>query len=122
VSDTEAQEMQDCIFCKIARHEIPCHIVYEDEDVLAFKDLKPVAPVHILVIPKKHISQITSVTDEDAGIMGKILSAIGKLAEEMAVAEDGFRVVVNQGEKAGQSVFHLHFHMLAGRPMNWPPG
>jgi histidine triad (HIT) family protein len=103
VSDAEAQEMQDCIFCKIARHEIPCHIVYEDEDVLAFKDLKPVAPVHILVIPKKHISQITSVTDEDAGIMGKILSAIGKLAEEMAVAEDGFRVVVNQGEKAGQS-------------------
>ena len=114
--------MQDCIFCKIARHEIPCHIVYEDEDVLAFKDLKPVAPVHILVIPKQHISGVMSVEDEDAGIMGKIFLAIKKLAEEQGVSEDGFRVVVNQGEKAGQSVFHLHFHMLAGRPMNWPPG
>ena len=114
--------MADCIFCKIAGHEIPAQIVYEDEDVLAFKDLKPVAPMHALVIPKKHISGIADAADEDAELMGRILLAAKKLAKESGLAEDGFRVVVNQGEKAGQSVFHLHVHVLAGRPMDWPPG
>ena len=114
--------MTDCIFCKIAGHEIPAQIVYEDEDVLAFKDLKPVAPMHVLVIPKKHISGMADAADEDAELMGRILLAAKKLAKESGLAEDGFRVVVNQGEKAGQSVFHLHVHVLAGRPMDWPPG
>lgn len=114
--------MEECIFCKIARHEIPAGIVYEDDDVVAFKDVNPAAPVHILIIPKKHIPTITAISDEDGPIVGKIMQAINKLADEMGVAEDGFRVVANQGRGAGQSVFHLHFHLLAGRPMNWPPG
>jgi len=114
--------MEDCVFCKIARHEIPAQIVYEDDDVVAFKDLKPVAPLHILVIPKKHVAGIASLADEDAALMGRMLLAVKKLAKETDAAGDGFRVVVNQGEKAGQSVFHVHFHMLAGRPMLWPPG
>lgn len=114
--------MEDCVFCKIARHEIPAGIVYEDDDVVAFKDLKPVAPVHILVIPKKHIATITEMTGEDAPLMGKIMLAVKTLAEENGISNDGFRVVANQGEKAGQSVFHVHFHLLGGRPMSWPPG
>ena len=114
--------MEECIFCKIARHEIPAQIVYEDDEVVAFKDLNPVAPVHILVIPKKHIPTVTSISDEDLPLVGRIMSAVKELAQEMGAAEDGFRAVVNQGRKAGQSVFHLHFHLLAGRPMSWPPG
>jgi histidine triad (HIT) family protein len=114
--------MTDCIFCKIAGHEIPAQIVYEDEYVLAFKDLKPIAPMHVLVIPKKHVSGIADAADEDAELMGRILLAVKELTKDDALAEDGFRVVINQGEKAGQSVFHLHVHVLAGRPMDWPPG
>ena len=114
--------MDDCIFCKIGRHEIPAGIVYEDDDVVAFKDLNQVAPVHVLIIPKKHISMITDMTEEDVPLIGKIMLAAKKLAEEFGVADEGFRVVVNQGRGAGQSVFHMHFHLLAGRPMNWPPG
>jgi histidine triad (HIT) family protein len=114
--------MDDCIFCKIARHEIPAGIVYEDDEVLAFKDLNPVAPVHVLIIPKKHIARITDMAEEDAPLMGKIMLAAKKLADEYGVGDEGFRVVINQGKGAGQSVFHIHFHLLAGRQMNWPPG
>ncbi len=114
--------MDDCIFCKIARHEIPAGIVYEDEDVVAFKDLNPAAPIHVLIIPKKHIARITDLTEEDVPLMGKIMLVAKNLAEEYGVADEGFRVVVNQGRGAGQSVFHVHFHFLAGRPLTWPPG
>jgi len=114
--------MEDCIFCKIARHEIPAGIMYEDDDVVAFNDLNPVAPVHILIIPKKHISKITDMTDGDAPLMGRIMLTAKRLAEQNGVADEGFRVVVNQGRGAGQSVFHIHFHLLAGRPFGWPPG
>ena len=114
--------MTDCIFCKIAGHEIPSQVVYEDEYVLAFKDLKPVAPMHVLVIPKKHVSGIADAGDEDAELMGRILLAVRTLTKDDPLAEDGYRVIINQGEKAGQSVFHLHVHVLAGRPMGWPPG
>jgi histidine triad (HIT) family protein len=114
--------MDDCIFCKIVRHEIPAQIVYEDDDVVAFKDLNPVAPVHILVIPKKHISELKAISDEDRELMGKLMVVIGKLARENSTDDEGFRLVVNQGEQAGQSVFHLHFHLMGGRSFGWPPG
>jgi len=114
--------MEGCIFCKIANREIPSRIAYEDDEVVAFHDLNPVAPVHILIIPKRHISGITSLTDEDKNLIGAILLTAGKLAQEHSVAEGGFRVVANHGRNAGQSVPHLHFHLLGGRPMGWPPG
>ena len=114
--------MEDCIFCKIARHEIPSQVVYEDDDLLAFRDVKPAAPVHVLIIPKKHISMLTELTEEDAGLMGKVMLTAKKLAESLEVSESGFRLVANQGVQAGQSVFHIHFHLLGGRAMSWPPG
>ena len=114
--------MEGCVFCRIARHEIAAEIVYEDENVVAFQDLNPVAPVHILVIPKRHIPGVVSLGEEDAGLVGSIVLAIKKLAQEKSVVQDGFRIVINQGKGAGQSVPHLHFHLLGGRQMDWPPG
>ena len=115
--------MADCIFCKIARKEIPSSLVYEDETVVAFKDLEPQAPVHGLVIPKKHIESLLALTDEDKALVGHIhADVVPQLARELGVAEKGFRVVANTGEEGGQSVKHLHFHLLGGRSMQWPPG
>lgn len=114
--------MEGCIFCKIARHEIPAMVVYEDNEIIAFKDVNPGAPVHALIIPKRHIPGIESLTDADAELVARIMLRIKELAEEMSVAEEGFRVVVNHGKNAGQSVPHLHFHLLGGRSMSWPPG
>jgi histidine triad (HIT) family protein len=114
--------MEDCIFCKIARHEIPAQVVYEDDELLAFKDLNPGAPVHVLIIPKRHIPGVLSLVEGDAGLVGRIILTAGKLAEDASIGESGFRVVVNSGPDAGQSVPHLHFHLLGGRPMGWPPG
>lgn len=115
--------MADCIFCKIARKEIPSSLVYEDETVVAFKDLEPQAPVHVLVIPKKHIESLLALTDEDKALVGHILAdVVPQLARELGVSEKGFRVVANTGEEGGQSVKHLHFHLLGGRSMQWPPG
>lgn len=107
--------MSDCIFCKIVAKQIPSHIVYEDENILAFKDIYPVAPVHILVIPKKHIFNINDITEQDEGMIGKIFVVIKKLAVEMGVASSGFRVVTNSGSDGGQEVDHLHFHLLGGK-------
>jgi len=112
--------MEDCIFCKIISGEIPSTKVYEDEDFFAFKDIAPVAPVHVLVIPKKHIQSIAALTEEDAAIAGKMLYAIQKVAALMGLANDGYRVVFNTGEKAGQSVHHMHAHILGGKEMAWP--
>lgn len=115
--------MADCIFCKIARKEIPSTLVYEDEQVVAFKDLDPQAPVHVLVIPKKHVESILALTAEDKELTAHILAdVIPQLARELGVAEKGFRVVTNTGEEGGQSVKHLHFHLLGGRSLQWPPG
>ena len=115
--------MADCIFCKIAGKEIPSTIVYEDEQVLAFKDLEPQAPVHVLVIPKKHVESVAALQEEDKELAAHILvEVIPKLAKDLGVAEKGFRVVTNTGEEGGQSVKHLHFHLLGGRSMQWPPG
>ena len=113
--------MSDCIFCKIANKEIKSDIVYEDDRVVAFNDINPHAPVHILVIPRKHIVGVAEARDEDAELMGHLQLVAARLAKEKGVAE-GYRIVVNSGPLAGQSVMHLHYHLLGGRRLNWPPG
>lgn len=110
----------ECIFCKIAKKEINSKIAYEDDDVIAFYDLNPVAPTHILIIPKKHIESIKNVNEEDILLLGKINMAAKKIADKLGVSD--FRIVSNSGAKAGQSVFHLHYHFLSGRRFIWPPG
>jgi histidine triad (HIT) family protein len=114
--------MQDCIFCKIANKEIG-KLVYEDELVAAFDDINPQAPVHVLVIPKKHIARISDIEGEDEiMLMGRLLAVANKIAAERGIAKAGYRVVVNCNEGAGQSVWHIHFHLLGGRKLGWPPG
>ena len=110
-------KMEDCIFCKIIKKEIPSEIVYEDEGIIAFKDINPAAPIHILVIPKKHISSIIDMKKEDEAIIGRIYSVINKIAEDIGIKEKGFRVILNCGEDGGQEVKHIHFHLLAGKKL-----
>lgn len=107
----------DCLFCKIIKKEIPSDVVYEDEEVLAFKDIHPAAPVHILVIPKKHISSLVELQEQDIAVVGKIYQVINQIAKEQGFAQKGFRVIVNCGEDGGQEVGHLHFHLLAGKKL-----
>lgn len=114
--------MENCLFCKIASGQIPGNIVYQDEDVVAFKDIHPQAPVHILLISRRHIPSIADVTPEDGPLLGLLFSVAAKLAHKLGVDEGGYRVVTNIGRDAGQSVFHLHFHLLGGREFSWPPG
>ena len=114
--------MSDCLFCKIIAGEIPSDKVYEDEHVFAFRDINPVAPLHVLIIPKQHISMINDVEDDDAITMGRLFVAAKKIIQELGVADDGYRTVMNCGEAAGQTVFHVHMHLLAGRDLTWPPG
>ena len=114
--------MTDCLFCKMAKGEIKPDVVYEDDDVLAFRDLHPQAPTHVLVIPKRHISTINDLNDADAELMGRLFLAAKQVAQQDGVAEDGFRTVMNCNAMAGQSVFHVHLHVLGGRGMMWPPG
>jgi len=114
--------MEDCLFCKIAKGDIPSNKVYEDDIMLAFHDIAPEAPVHVLVIPKKHISSISALEEDDAAIVGAIMLRIKALAEELGIAEDGYRVVANTGKNGGQTVPHLHFHVIGGRNLEWPPG
>ncbi len=113
--------MQDCIFCKIVKKEIPAEIVYENDAVLVFKDIRPAAPVHLLLIPKKHIPTFFDLTEEDAFLMGEINLAAARVAREMGL-ERGFRLISNCNRDAGQLVFHLHYHLMAGRVLHWPPG
>ncbi len=115
-------EQNDTIFGKIIRGEIPSEKVYEDDDVLAFKDVNPAAPVHILVIPKKHIVNAFDAGEEDAQLLGKLMLTAAQVAREQGLEDDGFRLVVNNGAAVGQSVFHLHVHVLGGRAFAWPPG
>ena len=114
--------MSDCLFCKIAAGEIPSNKVYEDEKCLAFYDIDPQAPTHFLVVPKEHIQSVSAVTEESAPVVGHIFAVIAKLSQELGFAGAGYRVVSNIGEAGQQSVPHLHFHVLAGRDMTWPPG
>nr|WP_272908897.1 histidine triad nucleotide-binding protein [Nitrospina gracilis] len=110
------------MFCKIMNGDIPGEKVYDDDNVFAFKDVNPQAPTHILICPKKHMSTILDMDTEDEAVIGSIFSVANTLATEMGLEKSGFRLVLNCGSGAGQSVFHVHFHMLAGRPMKWPPG
>jgi len=114
--------MEDCIFCKIASREIPSKIVYEDEEAVAFEDINPQAPVHILLIPKKHIPNSLSLTEEDKSIVGHLFLIANRIAQDRGIADRGFRLVNNCNAEAGQTVFHFHIHLLGGRIMNWPPG
>ena len=114
--------MSECIFCRIANKEIG-KLIYEDDQIAAFDDLNPQAPVHVLVIPKKHIARISDIREgEDAHLAGQMITVANRIAEERGVARDGYRLVINCNEGAGQSVWHVHLHVLGGRGFNWPPG
>ena len=114
--------MDECIFCKIGAGEIPSKKIYEDDRCVAFYDVAPAAPVHALVIPKQHIDSAAALTESDAALLGHIYAVIADLCRQLGVAENGYRVVTNVGADGGQSVKHLHFHVLAGRSLAWPPG
>lgn len=114
--------MSECLFCKIIAGEIPSDKVYEDESVYAFNDISPEAPVHILIVPKEHISSCNELDEKNAQVVAKIFTVAKKLAEEKGIADKGYRIVNNCGEDGGQSVKHLHFHLLGGRSLAWPPG
>lgn len=114
--------MTDCIFCKIASKEIESDLVYEDEYVVAFKDINPQAPVHVLIVPKEHIPSIMDVNESNAEIIRHIILTAKQLAAKLGIDKAGFRLVNNCGEEGGQTVHHLHFHLLGGRTMTWPPG
>ena len=114
--------MTDCLFCKIRDGDIPADAVYENDDILAFKDVNPQAPTHILIVPRKHIASVNDLEDEDADIMGKMMLAAQDIASFEGVAVNGYRLVVNCNADAGQTVFHIHMHLLGGRNMIWPPG
>ena len=111
-----------CLFCKIVKREIPAKVVLENDHVLAFHDINPGAPKHVLVIPKEHIVSIHEVTRAHAEMLGELMLAGREVAEKLGLGESGYRLVLNTGKDAGQSVFHLHLHVLGGRPMAWPPG
>jgi len=114
--------MENCLFCKIATGAIPSKIAYQDEDVVAFADINPQAPKHILLIPRQHIASIDDLTLNDGPILAKLFITAQKLAHDMGIDESGYRFLTNVGPDAGQSVFHLHFHLLGGRKFGWPPG
>lgn len=111
-----------CVFCKIANNEISSKKVYEDEHILAFHDIAPQAPIHILIIPKRHFSTILEIEENDKELIGHIFLTANNIAKDMGFNEKGFRIVLNCNRDGGQTVFHVHFHLLAGRTMHWPPG
>ncbi|MGB4131132.1 MAG: histidine triad nucleotide-binding protein [Tepidanaerobacteraceae bacterium] len=112
----------DCIFCKIINKEIPAKVAYEDDNVVAFHDINPQAPIHLLIVPKKHITSVMEIDDEENLLLGDIIRTAQNLARENNLDKKGFRIVVNTGEEGGQTVNHLHFHLLGGRFLTWPPG
>lgn len=114
--------MNACLFCKISAKKIPAKIIYEDSEAIAFEDINPQAPVHVLIIPKKHISTTLDITEEDNPLIGHLFRVAGKIAEKRGVAQRGFRLVMNTNPESGQSVYHIHLHLLGGRQMHWPPG
>jgi len=114
--------VDNCIFCKIIKGEIPAKMVYEDESVIAIEDIAPVAPVHVLIIPRKHFVNTLDLDPADNALMGHVMQVAARLARERGLDEQGFRIVNNNNAGAGQSVFHIHFHLLAGRNFAWPPG
>lgn len=111
-----------CLFCSILEKKVPADVVYENDHALAFRDIRPVAPKHVLVIPKKHIAAVHDAEPEHAELLGQVLVAARKVAEQEGLVKDGFRLVINDGDAAGQTVHHIHVHVLGGRNMSWPPG
>lgn len=114
--------MSGCVFCKIVSGEISADILYQDSWVICFKDLKPSTPVHFLVVPRKHLANPSEVKDEDLEVVGKMFQATAKVAQELGIEQSGYRMVLNTGPDAGQEIFHMHLHILAGRKFGWPPG
>jgi len=114
--------VEECLFCKIVRKEVPSTVVYEDDDIVAFNDINPVAPVHVLLIPKKHISTFFGMEPGDEALIGKLHQVAVKVARDLGLTEKGFRLVSNCQRGGGQLIFHLHYHLIAGRPLGWPPG
>ncbi len=114
--------MSECIFCRVAAGTLPSKVIHEDEQAVAFEDTNPQAPVHFLVIPRKHVVSIGEMHQGDSGLLGHLMLTCAKIAKERGLTASGYRVVTNTGPNAGQSVFHLHLHVLGGRPMAWPPG
>jgi histidine triad (HIT) family protein len=114
--------MSNCLFCRIVNREVPGSIVYEDERILAFNDINPQAPTHILIVPKRHIASLNDLTAEDDQVIGELVRRAAVLAEERGISAGGFRTVFNTNRDAGQTVFHIHLHLLGGRSMQWPPG
>jgi histidine triad (HIT) family protein len=113
---------QDCLFCKIVGGDLSADIVYESDSLIAFRDINPVAPTHILLIPRRHIATMNELQDGDAALVGELFATAANIAADEGLSEDGYRVVMNCNEAAGQSVFHIHLHLLGGRQMTWPPG
>lgn len=120
--DWRSGEMEGCVFCRIVAGEVSAAIVHEDDLVVAFRDINPQAPVHLLLVPRKHIPDLNSLAEGDVAVVGRIVQLAVDLAKSEGIAETGFRLLVNCGPQAGQSVPHLHFHLLGGRPLGWPPG
>jgi histidine triad (HIT) family protein len=118
----EKPVVDDCLFCQMVKGKIPVKRLHEDEQTIAFDDINPQAKVHMLVIPKRHVVSLDHAQEADAALLGQLVLVCGKMARERGVAESGYRVVVNSGRGAGQSVFHVHFHVLGGRSFGWPPG
>jgi len=114
--------MIDCVFCKIIAGKLEGEFVYQDDEIVAFRDINPQAPVHILIVPRKHISSLNDVKPEDVPLIGKLAIVAQKIAKEFGVAETGYRLIWNTGENAGQWIYHVHIHLLGGRRMTWPPG
>lgn len=114
--------MENCLFCKIAAKTIPSKAAFENDHIYAFHDITPQAPVHVLIIPKKHLGGLNAVSGEEHQLMGELLTAAREIAKQLGIAESGYRLLSNQGPDGGQTVFHLHFHLMGGRPMKWPPG
>jgi histidine triad (HIT) family protein len=111
-----------CLFCNIVEKKVPADVVYEDEHALAFRDIRPVAPTHVLTIPKKHIAAIHDLEDGDADAIGRVFVAARRVADQLGLTAEGYRLVVNDGDAAGQTVHHIHVHVLGGRRLTWPPG
>lgn len=113
---------EDCLFCKIFRREIPAKEVFRDEEIVAFEDIRPVAPTHVIVIPEEHIPSVHDLSDGSGPMLARIIGVANRIADERKIDRDGYRLVINKGPQAGQSVYHLHLHLLGGRSMGWPPG
>jgi histidine triad (HIT) family protein len=112
----------NCLFCRIIEKRMPSNIVYEDSEIFAFEDIHPQAPLHVLVVPRKHIATTLEIPEKDHALIGRLLQVAGSIARERGVADRGFRLVMNCNSEAGQTIYHIHLHLLAGRPMQWPPG